>query len=234
MNSNFNQLYPRSYLVLKYFSLEYLVHPLNSVMKRIPEFETWDQFYRAFLILNSIKRKEPIIPFLDILRTEIKIRKLLKEFTDDQSMDYELHIIQQRDKLLRQPFHKLLDTTFCASPLTRLGTSRYKWIHKESEAKYWTISRIISDSPTVQPYIIQSTIFEDELTGNKYIGFPLDEYEFYLLKLFQTPNKLIEVWDKFCSEFDCKTEEESMQLHSRTEDLINSLIFKTYIISINK
>jgi hypothetical protein len=138
---------------------------------------------------------------------------------------------QKRNQLLAQPFGNLLHKKFVVSPFVTTYEADWKWIVREAYAESLEIQKIINSNAQDHYFVFQRSGMFDDAADTNVLEFPLSEDQYFMLRLFESPNTILENSNRFISQFEIASEEELQQLLSFTESLLRELIFRTFLVA---
>ncbi len=137
-----------------------------------------------------------------------------------------------RNIVLNKPYTKIFKMRFGLNPLVNTYESDWKWIIRESYSEVLEVKNILITKEEDHYFLFKRTGVYDKSLETNVLEYPLSEYSYFLLRLFESPITLMEATNRLLLELELESEREKKQIWNLTEFLIRELIFRMFIISI--
>ncbi len=218
----------------------YLADLMNLKIKVSDKLEINENEQRVFkhfthyflnLVDSKIEKDEAKI-LKEILAIETKKHQLkgsTEEIKDISKFEDELN--RSRDQLLCNNDQTFLETRLVVSPYIYTYESHYRWILEENDLSKFDIAQNLN-APSGDFYFLFQKIGScDALINSNIFEFPLNQYQYLLLQLFDESLTVEEAIDEFMERFVIHTSNEEQQLKTLTTGIIKNLLFRKFIFS---
>ncbi|WP_418502316.1 hypothetical protein [Flagellimonas sp.] len=135
-----------------------------------------------------------------------------------------------REKLLTMSFTQLFKETLVKNPLIYLYQSKWKWFERDPFQRPYDLKSVLTSEVDNHFFVLEKTGTFDTLFDSNIFEFPITEYQFFLIQLFENPEIVENAFKKFTDIFDVINEGEKKELLSITKRLIEELIFRRFIV----
>lgn len=144
----------------------------------------------------------------------------------------EINYYNSRKSILNQNLFDLRKTKFILSPLVQTYESDWGWIVRPSLPKVIEISikNILNSEAKEHYFLFQRSYIYDYLLDTNILEFPLNEYQYFFLRLFEVPQTIAESANRFYNEFEYESKKEKRQLMDLTQSILRELIFRMFIV----
>ncbi len=136
----------------------------------------------------------------------------------------------EREKLLSLNFPELQDTMLVLNALATTYESDWKWCERDPFQAVFDFKKILGTEKDDHYFLLEKTGTFDGLLDTNVSEFPLTEYQYFLLQLFEKPTKVKDVLMEFFKVFEVANSEEAKELSVLTEHLIRDFIFRRFIV----
>lgn len=200
------------------FSLVADIDDLNQLSRKFNE----DISVSDNLYLDALKEIFAIEKEKLVLRDSKKTVKLI--FCKEKFLN------EHREKLLFLPFEKLKDISLVVNPMIETYESDWKWHEREAFQNLFDIKHNLTINRGDYFFLLEKTGTFDVLLDTNVFEFPLTEYQYFLLRLFNKPKKVKIVLKDFYKFFDIKNFTENIEFCTLTEKIIKELVFRRFIV----
>ncbi|PRX57533.1 hypothetical protein [Flagellimonas meridianipacifica] len=136
----------------------------------------------------------------------------------------------ERSVLLSENFLSYQNREFALNPLVTTYESDWKWIVRDSYIEELDISKLLASPPSDFYFLFKRTGGFDYVNKTNVLEFPLNENQYFFLRLFEKTQSLSESIHHFCSNFLYDSREEKEKIKSRAVEILKELIFRMFII----
>lgn len=142
----------------------------------------------------------------------------------------ELFYNKERGNLFQRSFDKWHKLLFQINPCISFYESDWQWVVSEKFMKSYNLESFMN-LPRADCYFLfeKTGTFDAHLQSN-ILEYSISEYQYFLLQLFESPNLLGTNLSRFYEAFEFDTVEEKKILIETTQNLIEEMIFKRWLI----
>lgn len=220
---------PRTMYLVDIINLKIEISDAFDIKENEPA--SFNHFSRYFLNLidsNSEKNIATILKELLAIETE---KYELKSTAEERKtiLNFEDQLDSVRNQLLSEHEQSFLEKKLHVSPYIHTYESHYRWILEENDVMKFDIAQNLEASPGDFYFLFQKIGYYDELLNSNIFEFPLNQYQYLLLQLFEQPLIVEEAIAEFMLRFDIATVKEEEQLKVLSLNLIKNLLFRKFI-----
>ena len=135
-----------------------------------------------------------------------------------------------REKLLGLSFSELQKIELVTSPLVRIYEADWKWFLRYPFQNGFDLKKVLATKKEDHYFLLEKTGTFDDLLDSNISDFPLIEYQYFLLQLFEKSKKVEEALEDFYKIFEIADEKAMKNLIMLTEKIMKELIFRRFIV----
>ncbi len=140
----------------------------------------------------------------------------------------------EREKLLNLSLKELSQIPLKINSLISIYEADWKWFEIEPFEKIFDIKKILVTKKSDHYFLFEKTGTFDSIYDTNISEFPLTEYQYYVLQLFEKKRDVKNVINDFIQLFDITNQKEEIEFFVVVEKLMKELIFRRFIVSPNK
>ncbi|MCF8716354.1 hypothetical protein JM658_16105 [Joostella atrarenae] len=137
-----------------------------------------------------------------------------------------------RDIILKKQSVDLQHITFQKNPFVNIFKSQWDWNIDNYEDSSIFYNKILNENRGKYYFLFQQTGSKELLKQSNILELSLNEYQFFLICIFNRPFKISSAIEIFSKEFNCKFATEKIKFNNIVEVLIKELIFKQIIVQV--
>lgn len=139
----------------------------------------------------------------------------------------------EREILLKLPPGERSQITLKINSLISIYEADWKWSEREPFEKIFNLKKILITKKADHYFLLERTGTFDFISDSNVCEFPLTEYQYYILQVFEKSKKVKDVLSDLAQLLDVTDEIERIEFFILTEKVIKYLVFKRFIVAGN-
>lgn len=218
--------FKRSLIILNSLGYHFLEDFKSEGQSNVEEF-ILAFYHKSLRNIEGRKKKELVKEILDIEFEKAKLR-------DDKIGIAKIALIElkttyQIEELLSGNNGIFLNQKFSINPLVSIFESGWRFIHSQDGEKF-EIIRNLSQPKSDFYFLFQRTGIYDYVENSNVLECSLNKYEYFLIRIFETPKTARKAILKFINIFEHEHEQELEELTNQSLEMIRILIFRRFIV----
>ncbi len=201
------------------------IYNLSNIKKDKEIFSLFKE-YSIKRIQNNIK-KELIEEIIMIEYEKVILKDNFKVINEISACEKRFNI--HREEILSFYKEKELKEKFRISPFIKYYESFWEWFETD-EANFFTILDNINCPKGNYFFLFKKIGIYDEISQSNILEFPLNKFNYFLLRIFEEPMTIYDATKKFMKGFDFDSEIEFLELKKQTSLMLKIMIFNKFII----
>ncbi|MGB5821927.1 MAG: hypothetical protein WBG90_20760 [Saonia sp.] len=193
-----------------------------------------DNFHKLFeshLELLYTSKKTDLTKLREIYAIEKeKVKHRDSEETVTKLYESEKTQTLQRESMLKMDFIQLLNINLIKNPAITTYESDWEWIVKEENLYLFDVKKIQKAAQKDHFFLFERTGTYNGFLDTNIFEYPLNEYEYILLEIFEKAMTGSNAINKFFGLFVTETKDEEQQFFGLSEKLLRNLIFKRFVV----
>ncbi|XLS28751.1 DUF6734 family protein [Flavobacteriaceae bacterium M23B6Z8] len=144
--------------------------------------------------------------------------------------DQEIAWNVERDRILNLNFEAITKLRFMVNPYMEVYESYWEWIVRESEFREFVLEEVIAEEASEFYFGFERCGTYDAVTDSNIFEFPLTEFQYIIMRLFEETSDTGEVLASFYAMFEVTTELEDKELKDKVEKILKQLIYRRCIV----